>query len=574
MAFLSVNLPAPAGNGSGAAVDVSAFGAVKTVTVQPTGAPLGNPFVTIEASNDDVNWAPLETFVIPGNNTFEIACNYMRATVSNFKGGAAPVVEVGGTDDGTVFLSVAVPAGNGTGANVSAATLPLFKSVQIGGPFAGVVIVEISEDGGTSWSQGFTFNQPGIQSGVVAFNRVRVTRQGVPPLNPGSPICNIGATAPTGGSSTALTVENQGTPIGSHFTALDFNGAGVVASDAGGGTALVQINGGSNVFVPGAGAGSAIQNNGSGNAAAGTDALAAGNGSAAAGNNSAAFNESSATGVGSFAANEASAVGDFSFATGGSTANGQFDVALGNGCVATGGGLGAIAGGNGAGANAPSSAAFGNGASANGDSSVALNEGFTRAGAVASLAANVGLVEAGGTWATALGSSAAAGKAAVAIGESARALRESQFSHASGRTAANGDKQTSWLEMSGTTPGLAANEPVELHYGAANDQVFSLEDGKAYQVIVSLVAGGVQAGPTRVSRSIVIKFNARRDGGITTITGTGVGEGYGDASTNDWTLVAGVGVVPDRIAIIFATGATASKCTVVGKVEFTEVAYS
>lgn len=198
MAFISVNLPTPAGNGSGAAVDVSAFGAIKTVTVQTTGFLLGDPITTIEVSNDDVNWAALQTFIIPGNNTFEIACNFMRATVSNFKGGSAPVVEVGGTDDGTVFLSVPVPAGDGTGAGVSAATLPLFKTIQIGGAFQGVVIVEISEDGGTSWSQGFSFNQPGIQSSVIAFNRVRITRQGVA-LVPGTPVCNIGATAPVGG---------------------------------------------------------------------------------------------------------------------------------------------------------------------------------------------------------------------------------------------------------------------------------------------------------------------------------------------------------------------------------------
>lgn len=199
MAFISVNLPALAGNGSGAAVDVSAFGAIKTVTVQPTGAVLGSPFVTIEVSNDNVNWAPLETFLIPGTNTFQVACNFMRATVSNYKEGAAPVVEVGGTDDGSLFLNVAVPAGNGTGADVSAATLPLFKTVQIGGAFQGVVIVEISEDGGVSWVQGFTFNAPGIQSALIAFNRVRVTRQGVPLVAPGAPVCNIGATVPTGG---------------------------------------------------------------------------------------------------------------------------------------------------------------------------------------------------------------------------------------------------------------------------------------------------------------------------------------------------------------------------------------
>lgn len=201
MAFISVNLPAPAGNGSGAAVNVSAFGSTKTITVQGNGSPLGSPFVTIEVSNDSggVQWAPLETFVTPNQQTFEVACLFMRATISNYKGGTAPVIEVGGEDDTTFTASIPVPAGNGTGSAFNVASLPLFKTVQIGGAFQGVVNVEISEDGGTSWSTAFSFSQPGIQSQIIACNRMRVTRVGVPAVNPGTPICNVAATVPVGG---------------------------------------------------------------------------------------------------------------------------------------------------------------------------------------------------------------------------------------------------------------------------------------------------------------------------------------------------------------------------------------
>lgn len=328
------------------------------------------------------------------------------------------------------------------------------------------------------------------------------------------------------------------------------------------------------LFVAGAGSGSALQNNGTGNTAPGNDSLAIGSGSQSGGTGSFAQGNSFTAANFACALNESSANGIGSLASGGSTANGQWDVALGNGCVATGAGLGAFAVGNGCGALANSAFALGNGSSARADSSGAVNEGFVTAGATAAFSANVSLVEAAGVQAAAFNTSAAAATNAFAIGESARAIRESQFARASGRTSANGDKQTSVIDISGTTPGSVANESVELHYGAANNQVFSGENGKAYQCTVSLVAGGVQAGPTRVSRSIIIKFNFRRDAGVSTITATGVGEGYGDASTNDWTLVATVGVAPDRIVVTFTTGATASKCTVNGELTFTEVAYS
>lgn len=359
-------------------------------------------------------------------------------------------------------------------------------------------------------------------------------------------------------------------PVGVMFRRTDtgdlFIKTGVAA---GSWTKIVQP-----AFVAGGGAGSAVQNNNTGNAAAGVDALASGNGSTASGDNSAAFNESSAQGVGSFAVNEAAAVGNFSLASGGSTANGQFDAALGNGCVTNGGGLGAFAAGNGCGANAPSSGAIGNGASANGDSSVALCEGFTRAGAVAALSANVSLVEAGGTWASAFGSSAAAGKATHAIGENARALRESQSSHGSGRFAANGDAQASGLVLRGSTPGLAANESVELLYGALDDQVLSLEDTKAYVVHVRAIG---YAHDTNFM-SFDGTFAVNQEGGVITIKPAApdaIPQVTGTAGAATWTLTVDTAALPTRVSFTFATGiGTTAAVRVAADISFVEVARS
>jgi hypothetical protein len=121
------------------------------------------------------------------------------------------------------------------------------------------------------------------------------------------------------------------------------------------------------------------------------------------------------------------------------------------------------------------------------------------------------------------------------------------------------------------TPGVAINEAVELLFGFGSLQLI-LENNRAYAFKVTAVVGGVQTGPVRKSRSIEIKFNARRDAGLSTITASGTSEAYGDAATATWTLVSTVGAAPDRIVLTFNTGAGAiSACNVVAKVEFTEV---
>jgi hypothetical protein len=166
----------------------------------------------------------------------------------------------------------------------------------------------------------------------------------------------------------------------------------------------------------------------------------------------------------------------------------------------------------------------------------------------------------------------ASGNFAHAQGVQAVASRESQDTLASGDFTTAGDAQTSMLVLRGSTPGLGANESVELIYGNAGNQQLILADGKTYAFKVTAAVGGTQPG--RVSRSIEIAFNVRRDAGLSTITGNGPSTGYGDLLTATWSLTASIGAGPDRVVLTFNTGAgAASACHVAARVEFTEVAY-
>ena len=201
MANTFLQLPAPAADGAGAAVDVSGMGGPKTIVV--AGSWTLPPNTTIEFNNDPLqagSWTALDTVQAGGFIVAEVASRWLRARVSNFKGGQAPEVWVGSTDAGASFAALGAPAGNGAAAAVDVSTLPLFKTVQIGGTFRGEVIVEISEDGGVTWGQPFPgFQAPGFASEILAADFMRVRRVGVPANTPGLPIVNVGACDVGGG---------------------------------------------------------------------------------------------------------------------------------------------------------------------------------------------------------------------------------------------------------------------------------------------------------------------------------------------------------------------------------------
>lgn len=248
MANLFLNVPSQAGNGSGAAVDFTTFGATKTIVVAGSWPETMQPTINIEINNDAAQlgtWAPIATFQGTGEKTVDVACMWIRVRVSNYRSGSAPEVDIGGTDAGTLFASLPVPAGNGVGASVDISALGLFKTAQIGNAFRGSLIIEFSEDGGAEWAQFIALSAPGSASKVAAANFARVRRVGVPQVAPGSPLVTLGACDVGGGGGIGgIDLEDEGVAVaGGPFTTLNFVGDGVTATDGGGGLADVTIPG-------------------------------------------------------------------------------------------------------------------------------------------------------------------------------------------------------------------------------------------------------------------------------------------------------------------------------------------
>ena len=197
MANTFVTLPAPAGNGSGAGVDTSALGKERTITVQGTF----RGSVIIEVSADGgTSWGELCVFTGRGGKTYQIAADFMRVTragVPDISPGT-PVVEIGSNDDGGLYTSLAAPAGNGTGAAVDVSTFGAFKTgIAVGG--RGLTIIEISQDGGTTWQEAFSFTTGSVISKEIVAEFARVKRTGVPVESPGLPVVALGAIVDAGG---------------------------------------------------------------------------------------------------------------------------------------------------------------------------------------------------------------------------------------------------------------------------------------------------------------------------------------------------------------------------------------
>jgi hypothetical protein len=211
VANIFLNIPVPAADGSGAAVNCATQGSLRTIVVGVTPGPSGEGMrctLNIQISNaaaapvNDNEWAPLATFQqdFGADQTVIVAAKWVRVMRSNsrFPSGT-PSVTIGSTDDGTTIANLPTTAGNGTGAPVNAAALPPWKTVTVGGAFNGNVNVLISEDG-VFFAPVFSFlGNGGQQSAAFMAQFMSVERDGVPTINPGQPIVNVGAAAMAGG---------------------------------------------------------------------------------------------------------------------------------------------------------------------------------------------------------------------------------------------------------------------------------------------------------------------------------------------------------------------------------------
>ncbi len=174
MPNLFVDLPVPAANAAGVAVDVSAMGKTKSIIVG------GNidATVNIEYATDagGVVFAPIATFQGGGNATVDVAAHWMRAVTSSYKSGTANA-DVGSSDSGSSFAQLVAPVGDGVGAPVAISALPEFKTVVVSGGFTGTLNIEVSEDG-VDYAQVLTFHGGGGGRSIIYGAWARVQRDG------------------------------------------------------------------------------------------------------------------------------------------------------------------------------------------------------------------------------------------------------------------------------------------------------------------------------------------------------------------------------------------------------------
>lgn len=197
MPNLFLNLPLPAGDGAGSAVNVSTLGAEKTMQV--AGTYQGT--ITFEGSNDGGStWVPLRTFSTPkAKITLDVAVQYMRVVVSGSNGDLPDSCGVSSNDDGGLFVNLPATAGAGTGANVDVSALGTLNTVVVTGTFGGTVAIEISDDG-SDFVECMTFSGPGFQTKTFTARFMRVTRKAVGVI-PGLPVVNVGAINDAGAGS-------------------------------------------------------------------------------------------------------------------------------------------------------------------------------------------------------------------------------------------------------------------------------------------------------------------------------------------------------------------------------------
>ena len=151
MANSFVNLPVPGAVGVGAAADVSALGALKTLIVG--GA--FNAGVVIEASHDGVNFAQVRTISGPGAHPLPVVATHLRVRVTNIgsNGGVPTRIDVGAETRVVAAAELDLPAGDGAGDALDASALGPVQSfiVCAAGAWRGQVAIEASGDG-VNWA--------------------------------------------------------------------------------------------------------------------------------------------------------------------------------------------------------------------------------------------------------------------------------------------------------------------------------------------------------------------------------------------------------------------------------------
>lgn len=184
-------------NGAGVAVDVSTI-MIETVTM--LGAFPAGAIVSVEISQDGSNWTPLVANCTQAcQQTVAAAALWARMRVrSRTSAAALPQVELSGRTT-TIAAAVLPPPAtvNGNGASVDASGLDAAKTVTFHsstGEVPGLIVVQASNDGGSTWCDVLSSNTPALAFVAGVFQAMRMTLRGFL-ATPTSPTLAVGVGA-------------------------------------------------------------------------------------------------------------------------------------------------------------------------------------------------------------------------------------------------------------------------------------------------------------------------------------------------------------------------------------------
>lgn len=235
MANQFLSLAVPAGDGVGAATDCTTLSSQRSISVD--GGVFSGELV-IEGSNAgnvDANFVGLPDVPpfrerqspIDIQNTVQ----WMRVRRRGSSGGTAgtPTVKLAGeaVSIPNVFATLAVPAGDGTGAGSSIAAGGAVNTIIVAGDFQGAIVVDLSNDG-VNFAPVARFTTPGVVTVPGTANAARVRRFAF--VGGGTPVVSIGSGGTAGGGGGGFPGFGGAPPA---IAAASSAGATGLASDAG-----------------------------------------------------------------------------------------------------------------------------------------------------------------------------------------------------------------------------------------------------------------------------------------------------------------------------------------------------
>jgi len=205
MPSVFLNIPVPATTGSGAPVNISALGFCKLFSLTGGFGSVPNlgATVVIEASNDGVSWSPVTSLTAANDIRRSFAAVLVRATVIGDATGAN--LSVGADNPGTDMTALAVPAGNGVGAAVDISSFGSEKTVLYNGGMEASLTIEISQDGGLTYTEAASFvgKTPASVNLCCSVGFIRV-RVGGFNTGGGTGVISVCAAKPSGGGATSI----------------------------------------------------------------------------------------------------------------------------------------------------------------------------------------------------------------------------------------------------------------------------------------------------------------------------------------------------------------------------------